>query len=93
MKYESAKRLVSVDINGLTLEGVQRHKVRLLDAWRESNGEYGVEQAYRNGFLVPVVDSSASGWAPRDIFLTENLRAAFDRAVQKEKELLQETPL
>lgn len=36
MKYQTARNLTMMDISSMNLEQIQRHKVRLLDAWRES---------------------------------------------------------
>ncbi|MCI8472541.1 MAG: hypothetical protein HFE65_05500 [Clostridiales bacterium] len=35
MKYQTARRLTTLDISVMSLTQVQRHKIRLLDAWRE----------------------------------------------------------
>ena len=45
MKYQTARELTMLDIDSMTLKQIQRHKVRLLDAWRESRAEYGFLQA------------------------------------------------
>ena len=88
MKYTRARELVSVDIDSLTLEELQRHRVRLIDAWRESRAEYGIGQAVHDGFYVRVLCDQATGYAPRDIFLALNLETSYQRAIQREKELL-----
>lgn len=88
MRYETARELVSVDSGSLPLEKLQRHKVRLIDAWRESRAENGMEQAVRDGFYLPVLCDQATGFAPRDIFLTLNLDTALQRAIEREAELL-----
>lgn len=83
MKYQTAKRLITLDISTMTLEQVQRHRVRLLDAWRENQAQYGFSQAVRDGFYRVVIDSGAQGFVPRDLWLTDRLsdclNAAFDR--------------
>lgn len=88
MRYDTARELVSVDPGSLPLEKLQRHKVRLIDAWRESRAEYGMGQAVRDGYYVRVLCDQATGYAPRDIFLTLNLETAHQRAVEREAELL-----
>lgn len=90
MKYEQAKRLLSVDIGALPLEKVQKHKVKLIDAWRESMAEYGMPQAVRDGFYIRVLCDQATGYAPRDIFLTHNLLDAFQMAAEREAKILGE---
>lgn len=88
MKYQRARELVAVDVATLPLEKLQRHCVRLIDAWRESRAEYGIGQAVHDGFYVRVLCDQGNGYAPRDIFLTQNLQTAYERAVQRESELL-----
>jgi len=88
MKYETAKRLTTLDISAMSLTQVQRHKVRLLDAWRESRAGYGFAQAVRDGFYRIVVDSGAQGFVPRDMWLTDRLNYCLDQAIARETYLL-----
>lgn len=88
MKYQTAKKLTALDIDEMTLEQVQRHKVRLLDACRESRAQYGFEQAVNDGFYRVVVDSVAQGFVPRDMWLTDRLNYCLDAAESHEKYLL-----
>lgn len=88
MKYETAKRLTTLDISAMSLTQVQRHKVRLLDAWRESRAGYGFSQAIRDGFYRIVVDSGAQGFVPRDMWLTDRLNYCLDQAIARETYLL-----
>lgn len=92
MKTARARALLGVDIEPLGLGELQRHKVKLLDAWRESKAFYGMEQAVRDGFYVIVASDSASGFSPADIWLTHELEAALDRAEVREAELLGNPP-
>jgi len=88
MKYQTAKRLTMLDISAMSLTQVQRHKVRLLDAWRESCAQYGFAQAVRDGIYRVVVDSGAQGFAPRDMWLTDRLNYCLDAAIDREAYLL-----
>lgn len=88
MNYQTAMRLTTLDINSMTLEQVQRHKVRLLDAWRESRAQYGFEQAVVNGFYRVVVDSAAQGYTPRDMWLTDRINYCLEAAEAREAYLL-----
>lgn len=88
MRYEKARELVCVVPDSLPLEELQRHKVKLIDAWRESRAEYGMGQAVRDGYYIRVLCDQATGYAPRDIFLTPNLDTALQRAIEREAELL-----
>lgn len=88
MKYQTAKRLTTLDISEMSLTQVQRHKVRLLDAWRESRAQYGFFQAVRDGFYRVVVDSGAQGFVPRDMWLTDRLNYCLDAAIDRELYLL-----
>lgn len=88
MRYQTARNLTTLDINSMTLEQVQRHRVRLLDAWRESRAQYGFAQAVKDGFYRMVVDSAAQGFVPRDMWLTDRINNCLDQAVAREAYLL-----
>ncbi len=88
MKFKMAKELTRIDINTLSLEQLQKHKVKALDALRESNAEYGMQQAIMDGYYICVVDSAASGYSPRDMFLTTNLSYIYGECVKREQKLL-----
>ncbi len=88
MRYQTARNLTTLDISSMTLEQVQRHKVRLLDAWRESRAQYGFAQAVKDGFYRMVVDSAAQGFVPRDMWLTDRLNHCLDQASAREAYLL-----
>ena len=88
MTYSSARQLLSKNIEAMTLEQVQKHKVRLIDAWRHSKGDYGMALAVKERFFIEVVDSGASGYTPRDIWLTHQLAARMDQAEAHERKLL-----
>ena len=90
MKYATAKRLYRENIENMTLEQLQHHRVRLIDAWRESNAAYGMGQAVMDGFYVRVLCEKAEGYTPRDKFLTSNLSFAIDRVTEREQLLLRE---
>ena len=72
----------------MTIEQVQRHKVRLLDAWRESRAQYGFEQAVIDGFYRVVVDCAAQGYTPRDMWLTDRINHCLEEATAREAYLL-----
>lgn len=88
MRYQTARNLTTLDISSMTLEQVQRHKVRLLDAWRESRAQYGFAQAVKDGFYRMVVDSAAQGFVPRDMWLTNRLNHCLNQASAREAYLL-----
>ena len=88
MKYQTVRQLTTLDVSNMTLEQVQRHKVRLLDAWRESRAQYGFSQAVKDGFYKIVVDSAAEGFVPRDMWLTHRINHCLDQAAARETYLL-----
>lgn len=88
MRYQTAKQLTTLDISNMTLEQVQRHRVRLLDAWRESRAQYGFTQAVKDGFYKIVVDSATEGFVPRDMWLTHRINHCLDQAAARETYLL-----
>lgn len=87
MKISAARELCRLNIDQMTLEQLQRHRVKLLDAWRESKAFYGFEQAVKDGYYKIVVDSGASGFFPRDVWLTHTLRERLGQTEAREKEL------
>ncbi|MBQ6960900.1 MAG: hypothetical protein IJP78_07995 [Clostridia bacterium] len=78
MNIKSARDLLCMPIDGMTLEQLQRHKVRLIDAWRESKAAYGFIRAVSDGFYKIVESDSASGFVPSDPWLTHNLSCRMD---------------
>lgn len=88
MKIGKARQLLAVDITALTLEQLQRHKVKLLDAWRESKGDYGMKQAVEDGFFKVIGSESASGYSPTDIWLTHSLNQRIDDVLAREAFLI-----
>lgn len=89
MKYQKAKELLKMDISQMTLEELQKYKIKLLDAWRESRAEYGYWQAVENGYYKVISSESADGFSPKDLWLTANLQNRYDEANGKENELLE----
>lgn len=90
MNIQTARNLLTRPIEGMSLEQIQRHKVRLIDAWRESRGDFGFDQAVRDGFFKVLVSESASGYVPADFWLTQNLGTRLDEVVAKEAEMLRD---
>lgn len=88
MRYQTARNLTTLDIDSMTLEQVQRHRIRLLDAWRESRAQYGFAQAVKDGFYRIVVDSAAEGFVPRDMWLTDRINHCLEQAEAREAYLL-----
>lgn len=91
MTREKAEALLREPIEPMSLEQLQAHKVKLVDAWRESRAEHGMEQAVRDGFYKVIASDSASGFSPTDIWLSHNLIARFDEVVAREQEMLRST--
>lgn len=89
MKMKQARRLVSENIETMTLEQLQKHKVKVLDAWRESRGDYGMAQALRDGFYIQTGEN-ASEHTPKDLWLTQNLVKRLDAIDTRERELLRQ---
>ena len=78
MTRAKAETLLTIDIATLSLEQLQKHRVKLLDAWRESEAEYGYKEAVENGFYAVITSESASGFTPVNPFLTTNLKYKFN---------------
>lgn len=90
MKITKAKELLRKDISKLSLEQLQQHKVKLIDAWRESKAFYGMAQAVADGFYKVIGSESASGYSPTDIWLTHSLNERIEEAESREAVLLME---
>lgn len=89
MKIAQAKRLVSEDIETMTIEQLQRYKVKVIDAWRESRADYGIAQAVRDGFYLQTGED-ASEYTPKDLWLTQNLTRMLDAIDRREHEMVRQ---
>lgn len=87
MKIAQARRLIAEDIETMTLENLQKYKVKVIDAWRESRADYGIAQAVRDGFYLQTGED-ASEYTPKDLWLTQNLVKRLDAIDLRERELL-----
>ena len=89
MTINTARALLRKPIENMTLEELQRHKVRLLDAERESLAKYGFARAVHDGFYKIVSDPGASCYFPSDLWLSHNLRDKIDLVISLEKYILE----
>jgi hypothetical protein len=89
LKIAQAKRLVSEDIEMMTIEQLQRYKVKVIDAWRESRADYGIAQAVRDGFYLQTGED-ASEYTPKDLWLTQNLTRRLDAIDRREYEMFRQ---
>ena len=87
MKIAQARKLLTEDVETMTLERLQKYKVKVIDAWRESRADYGMVQAVRDGFYLQTGED-ASEHTPKDLWLTQNLVKRLDAIDQRERELL-----
>lgn len=88
MKIAMARKLASEDVGAMTLKQLQKHKVKMLDAWRESRADYGIVQAVRDGFYLEILNEYSRGYTPADPWLTQNLSARLDEIERREMDLL-----
>ena len=86
MKIAQARKLLTEDIGRMTLEQLQRHRVKLTDAWRESRAEYGMGQAAMDGFYRQTGED-VTEYTPTDLWLTQNLSHRLDETIERELEL------
>ena len=87
MKIAQARRLLAEDVETMTLERLQKYRVKVIDAWRESRADYGIAQAVRDGFYLQTGEN-ASDHRPKDLWLTQNLAKRLDAIDLRERELL-----
>lgn len=78
MNIAKARELLTVNPKLLTFEQLLKHRVRLIDAWRESKADYGMVQAVKDGFYKEVLNEYSSGYTPTDLWLTKNLTVRLD---------------
>ncbi len=86
MKRTAAEKLLTYDFTKMSLEKLQKFRVKILDAWRESQAEYGEVQAVKDGYYAVITSESASGYVPVNLWLTQNLNQRF---LEVEKRLQQ----
>lgn len=87
MKIAQARKLLTEDIGRMTLEQLQRHRVKLTDAWQESRAEYGMGRAAKDGFYRQTGED-VTEYTPTDLWLTQNLSHRLDETIERELELL-----
>lgn len=73
----------------MTIEQLQRYKVKVIDAWRESRADYGIAQAVRDGFYLQTGED-ASEYTPKDLWLTQNLTRMLDAIDRREHEMVRQ---
>jgi len=88
LDVKTALNLTRKNIGDMSLEQLQRHKVRLVSAFYEAHVEYGFEQAVRDGYYLPIASESATGYMPRHLWLQNSLKFHLDQTAAREKELL-----
>lgn len=89
MKINRAKQLVAENIETMSLEQLQKHRVDVLDAWRQSKADFGMEQAVRDGFYK-LIAADAVFYTPTDLWLIQNLTARLDEIDRREAMLLKQ---
>lgn len=81
MTIATAKRYLQKDVDSMTLEQLQKHRVELIDAWRHATAAYGVPLAVKEGFYKIIEDAGASGYYPSEPWLAHNLAVKLDNVV------------
>ena len=81
---EKAKRLIGDNFIQRTDIQLQKDFVKLKDfvgyIQQQQVDKHAFEQLMNGGYFVQVADQSASGIAPKDIWMKNQLEAAFERA-------------
>lgn len=78
MKIQKAREILAKDMEKMSLEELQKHRVNLLDAWRWSRADHGFPEAVKNGFFKVIASECAYGFSPTDIWLERNLLFRLD---------------
>jgi hypothetical protein len=88
MKAKTAVNLSRLIVAEMSSEKLQTHRNKLLKALREARAEYGLEQALRDGYMLPLISESASGVVPKYKFLESNLKFSLAQIYEREQKLL-----
>lgn len=91
MTIQKAQKLLTLNYFALSLKQLQKHKIDLIDAWRHSRAEYGMDTAVKEGFYCSVASESAAGFVPVDLWLTQNLFTRYNEVFAQEQKLLSES--
>ena len=81
MTKEQVKRYLQKDVDSMTLEQIQKHRVELIDAWRHATAQYGFPLAVKEGFYKIIEDAAATGFYPSDPWLAHNIAYKLDNLV------------
>lgn len=89
MKLQTAQSLLRENYRTMSLEQLQRFRVRLIDAIYECDGRtFGMARAVKNGFMKILESDSASGFVPADMWLQHNLEWTLGEVRKQEMEML-----
>lgn len=84
MKRQTAENLLRENMDEMSLDQLQRYMVKVIDAWRQSQADEGMEQAIRDGYYCIVYDSYIKPFAaPVNIWLTQNLSYRKDEVYER----------
>lgn len=89
MNYSTATNLCRKNIDTMSLEQLQRHKVRLIDAWRDCTAYWGLPEAAMKGFYK-LVDEGINGFSPRNPYLQTNIKYCIEQTDKKLKGIYKE---
>lgn len=88
MTRSQAEKIVLTDITSLSIEELQKHKVKTIDAWRSTKADYGLPQALKDGFLIEIQGERSISYAPKNKWLLQNLGAHLEQIYDREAYLL-----
>ena len=88
MNIRTAQNLLRENYKTLTLEQLQRFRVRIVDAIYHADGSYGMVQGVAEGFFKILESESASGFVPSDMWLAHNLNWTLGEVRKREADLL-----
>lgn len=88
MTYSAVTDLCRKNIETMSLEQLQRHKVRLIDAWRDCTAYWGLLEAAMGFYKL--VDDGINGFSPRNPYLKTNIEYCIEQTDKKLKEIYKE---
>lgn len=88
VNFKNAKKILQEDVENYSLEELQRTRVFLIDCIRMINFEYGIFESVERGFFKIISDCKES-YVPSDLHMLINLKNAFSKVCELEKNLLE----
>lgn len=95
--YQNCKLLLQIDFSNIDdLNKLQEYKTELIDAYRYINdfSELGLtKESIERGFILHVPDLSFNSFAPKDIYMSDNIKNAIKTISERMEEVCRLTEI